>query len=300
MTLALEINDVALVLAGDGEILAEEPGYAMLDGARPRPARRPRGARGSSRSSPRLVTGRISARRLCRGRCRRPRRRPRSPTRSSRSSSRRTSAHGSDVADRQRRRGTRASSSRCCSASRRRQASSRSASSMPVSPPLRSSPRPRACCSSSLRCIAPRSRCSTTRATCAARGSRSCSSMAGLRCSRRGSTMIASAFVRKTRFDPLHQAATEQRLCDGLPAGSTRCAPAGRSSIEVESGDATHAVELDGRRLCRRPRLRSTTSTCARCSAPGPAAARCTCGFRSASRACPDSTSTWRRSGTAR
>ena len=35
MTLALEINDVALVLAGDGEILAEEPGYAMLDGARP-------------------------------------------------------------------------------------------------------------------------------------------------------------------------------------------------------------------------------------------------------------------------
>ena len=35
MTLALEINDVALVLAGDGEILAEEPGYAMLDGALP-------------------------------------------------------------------------------------------------------------------------------------------------------------------------------------------------------------------------------------------------------------------------
>ena len=35
MTLALEINDVGLVLAGNGEILAEEPGYAMLDGARP-------------------------------------------------------------------------------------------------------------------------------------------------------------------------------------------------------------------------------------------------------------------------
>ena len=35
MTLALEINDAGLVLAGDGEILAEEPGYAMLDGARP-------------------------------------------------------------------------------------------------------------------------------------------------------------------------------------------------------------------------------------------------------------------------
>jgi hypothetical protein len=35
MTLALEINDAGLVLAGDGTILAEEPGYALLDGARP-------------------------------------------------------------------------------------------------------------------------------------------------------------------------------------------------------------------------------------------------------------------------
>src|SRR5512134_3796695 len=35
MTLALEINDVGLVLAGDGELLAEEPGYAMLDGREP-------------------------------------------------------------------------------------------------------------------------------------------------------------------------------------------------------------------------------------------------------------------------
>lgn len=32
MTLALEINDVGLVLARDGELLAEEPGFAMLDG----------------------------------------------------------------------------------------------------------------------------------------------------------------------------------------------------------------------------------------------------------------------------
>ena len=35
MTLALEINDAGLVLAGDGEILAEEPGYALLDGRAP-------------------------------------------------------------------------------------------------------------------------------------------------------------------------------------------------------------------------------------------------------------------------
>jgi len=32
MTLALEINDVGLVLVRDGEIVAEEPGWAMLDG----------------------------------------------------------------------------------------------------------------------------------------------------------------------------------------------------------------------------------------------------------------------------
>jgi len=32
MTLALEINDVGLVLVRDGAIVAEEPGCAMLDG----------------------------------------------------------------------------------------------------------------------------------------------------------------------------------------------------------------------------------------------------------------------------
>ena len=32
MTLGLEINDAGLVLAADGELLAEEPGVAMLDG----------------------------------------------------------------------------------------------------------------------------------------------------------------------------------------------------------------------------------------------------------------------------
>ena len=35
MTLALEINDVGLVLVRDGEVVAEEPGCAMLDGAVP-------------------------------------------------------------------------------------------------------------------------------------------------------------------------------------------------------------------------------------------------------------------------
>jgi hypothetical protein len=35
MTLALEINDAGLVLVRDGELLAEEPGCAMLDGSEP-------------------------------------------------------------------------------------------------------------------------------------------------------------------------------------------------------------------------------------------------------------------------
>ena len=35
MTLAVEINDAGIALAADGALLAEEPGIAMLDGARP-------------------------------------------------------------------------------------------------------------------------------------------------------------------------------------------------------------------------------------------------------------------------
>lgn len=56
--------------------------------------------------------------------------------------------------------------------------------------------------------------------------------------------MIASAFVRKTRFDPLHQAATEQRLCDGLPAWLDALRAGEAVVVEVESSDAKHAVEL--------------------------------------------------------
>ena len=56
--------------------------------------------------------------------------------------------------------------------------------------------------------------------------------------------MIASAFVRKTRFDPLHQAATEQRLCDGLPAWLDALRAGEAVVVEVESSDAKHAVEF--------------------------------------------------------
>jgi hypothetical protein len=56
--------------------------------------------------------------------------------------------------------------------------------------------------------------------------------------------MMSSAFVRKTRFDPLHQAATEQRLCDGLPAWLDAVCADASVVVEVESSDAKHAVEL--------------------------------------------------------
>ena len=56
--------------------------------------------------------------------------------------------------------------------------------------------------------------------------------------------LIAATFVRKTRFDPLHEAATEQRLWDGLPGwlGALRDAPA--VTIELDAAGATQSIEL--------------------------------------------------------
>jgi hypothetical protein len=56
--------------------------------------------------------------------------------------------------------------------------------------------------------------------------------------------MISSVFVRKTRFDPLHQAATEQRLCDSLPGWLDALRTQEAVVVEVESGVTKHAVEL--------------------------------------------------------
>jgi hypothetical protein len=56
--------------------------------------------------------------------------------------------------------------------------------------------------------------------------------------------MISSAFVRKTRFDPLHQAATEQQLCDGLHAWLDAVSGGSDVVIALASGDATHSIEL--------------------------------------------------------
>jgi hypothetical protein len=63
--------------------------------------------------------------------------------------------------------------------------------------------------------------------------------------------MIASAFVRKTRFDPLHQAATEQRLCDGLPGWLAALGGVPAVAIEIESGGTNYAVEIERAEFAR-------------------------------------------------
>ncbi len=55
---------------------------------------------------------------------------------------------------------------------------------------------------------------------------------------------IATAFVRETRFDPLHQAASEQRLHDLLPSWQQALATADEIAAEVELGSTTHRIAL--------------------------------------------------------
>lgn len=56
--------------------------------------------------------------------------------------------------------------------------------------------------------------------------------------------LIAAAFVRKTRFDPLHEAANEQRLWDGLPGWLATLEREPAVTLEQQAGGVTHAVEL--------------------------------------------------------
>jgi len=56
--------------------------------------------------------------------------------------------------------------------------------------------------------------------------------------------MIAAAFVRKTRFDPLHEAASEQRLWDGLPGQLAALERDSALTIELPAAGATLAIEL--------------------------------------------------------
>ena len=55
---------------------------------------------------------------------------------------------------------------------------------------------------------------------------------------------IATIFVRETRFDPLHQAATEQRLHDSLPAWLQALATADETTAELEFGATVYRIRL--------------------------------------------------------
>ena len=56
--------------------------------------------------------------------------------------------------------------------------------------------------------------------------------------------MIAAAFVRRTRYDPLHEAAGEQRLWDGLPGWLAALERDGAVEVQLPAGAATLGVEL--------------------------------------------------------
>jgi len=56
--------------------------------------------------------------------------------------------------------------------------------------------------------------------------------------------LVAEAMVRRTRFDPLHQAVTEQQLYDRLPAWLAASAAAEAADIEIEAPAGTFAVSL--------------------------------------------------------
>jgi len=56
--------------------------------------------------------------------------------------------------------------------------------------------------------------------------------------------LVAAAFVRKTRFDPLREAANEQKLWDGLPRWIEELQLAPQVLIEITAGALSHEVEL--------------------------------------------------------
>jgi hypothetical protein len=56
---------------------------------------------------------------------------------------------------------------------------------------------------------------------------------------------VAAEFVRRTRYDPLHEAASEQRLWNALPGWLEVLEREPSLTVETEAGGATLAVELD-------------------------------------------------------
>ncbi|MCW8983732.1 MAG: hypothetical protein OQK55_00190 [Thermoanaerobaculales bacterium] len=61
--------------------------------------------------------------------------------------------------------------------------------------------------------------------------------------------IIAQTFVRATRFDPLHVAATEQVLYDQLAGHLEVLAEKDSTEVRIPSGGRQHAVELDRSRI---------------------------------------------------
>ncbi|HEX7374737.1 MAG TPA: FHA domain-containing protein [Steroidobacteraceae bacterium] len=55
---------------------------------------------------------------------------------------------------------------------------------------------------------------------------------------------VATLFVRQTRFDPLHEAATEQGLFDALPGWIARLETSDELEAEIASGHHSYAVTL--------------------------------------------------------
>jgi hypothetical protein len=61
--------------------------------------------------------------------------------------------------------------------------------------------------------------------------------------------MIAETFVRKTRFDPLHDAVTEQAMCDRLPQWLEVLRTEPAVQIELEAASATRVVEVQAQQF---------------------------------------------------
>ena len=71
--------------------------------------------------------------------------------------------------------------------------------------------------------------------------------------------LIADAFIRETRFDPLHDAATEQRLFDRVDGWIDALADRETVEIELESGANLYRVELERSRLVDKVTARYAT-----------------------------------------
>lgn len=68
--------------------------------------------------------------------------------------------------------------------------------------------------------------------------------------------LIADVFIRETRFDPLHEAGTEQRLYDSLGSWLNQLARTGEALLELDAGRNSYRVSLHQDRLIERLRPR--------------------------------------------